>query len=170
MVRTIFRMVVEEFKEHSPELILERINSVLLKEDLEGRFITGLCFKYIEDKEILEVSSAGHDPFIIYRTQEKKMYTYPSDSIVLGVMEDTYEKQLFNFSKDDIGIFYTDGVVEARRENGDFYGLEKLFETIEKNLDSSAKDIGEAIYKDLKDFTKEARQNDDITILIAKGV
>jgi len=170
MVRTIFRMVVEEFKEYSPELILERINSVLLKEDLEGRFITALCFKYTEDTNILEVSSAGHDPFIIYRSLEKKMYTYPSNSIVLGVMEDTYEKQLFNFSKDDIGIFYTDGVVEARRENGDFYGLNKLFETIEKNIDSSAKEIGEGIYKNLKDFTLEAKQNDDITILIARGV
>jgi len=85
-------------------------------------------------------------------------------------MEDIYEKQSFEFLKDDIGIFYTDGVVEARRGNGDFYGLEKLFETIEKNVDFSAKEIGEAIYKDLKDFTMEAKQNDDITILITKGV
>lgn len=40
MVKTIFRMVVEELEENSPEKILERVNTVLLKENLEGRFIT----------------------------------------------------------------------------------------------------------------------------------
>lgn len=170
MVRTIFRMVVEELKEHSPEQILTRINSVLLKEDLEGRFITAVCFKYTEHSKILEVSSAGHDPFIIYRSAEKEMDTYPSNSIVLGIMEEVYEKINIEFKEKDVAIFYTDGVVEARRENGDFYGLKKLFNTIDNNINNNAEEIGKSIYKDLKDFTKEARQNDDITILIAKGV
>lgn len=170
MVRTIFRMVVEELMEFSPEKILERVNSVLLKEDLEGRFITAICFKYQEENNLLEVASAGHDPFIIYRKGEEKLYTYPSQSIVLGVMEDTYEKHSFEFNKDDIAFFYTDGVVEARRENGDFYGLERMFEEFKANTNLSAEEIGKNVYKSLKDFTLEAKQNDDITILIAKGV
>lgn len=170
MVRTMFRMVVEELKEQSPEIILERINSALLKEDLEGRFITALCFRYKEDTNIMEVSSAGHDPFIIYKAKTKETKTYPSDSIVLGVMEEKYEKVVINFEQDDVAVFYTDGVVEARRENGDFYGSKRLFVSLDENLEKSAREIGQFIYSDLKDFTKEARQNDDITILIAKGV
>ena len=170
MVRTIFRMVVEEFREYSPDCILERINSVLLKEDLEGRFITALCFNYNQKANIMEASSAGHDPFIIYRAKTKETESYPSESIVLGVMEDKYEKVILNFEKDDVAVFYTDGVVEARRENGDFYGSKRLFVSLEENLHKSSKEIGEFIYNDLKDFTKEAKQNDDITILIAKGV
>lgn len=170
MVRTMFRMVVEELKEQSPEKILERINSALLKEDLEGRFITALCFRYNQNTSKMEVSSAGHDPFIIYTSTTNETKTYPSDSIVLGVMEEKYEKIILDFQKDDVAVFYTDGVVEARRDNGDFYGSKRLFVSLDENLQKSAKEIGEFIYSDLKDFTKEARQNDDITILIAKGV
>lgn len=169
MVRTIFRMVVEELEEYAPEIILKRVNSVLLKENLGGRFVTALCFKYIEDKNLLETASAGHDPFIIYKYNEKKIYTYPSDNIVLGVMEEDYQRVDLEFTGNDIALFYTDGVVEARRDDGAFYGLDKVFKIIENNIDSDANAIGSALYGDVKNFVQNAKQNDDITILVAKG-
>lgn len=170
MLKTIFRMVVEELKEYSPEKILERINSVLLKENLEGRFITAICFRYFENENRIEMSSAGHDPLIVYKALDKKFDSYGSESLVLGIMEEEYLKTEIKFEKDDIGILYTDGVVEARREDGEFYGREKFFDILEKNVDNSAKEIGKEIYSDLKTFTENAKQNDDITILIVKGV
>ena len=170
MVKTIFRMVVEELKEYSPEKILERVNNVLLKENLEGRFITAICFRYFGDENKIEMSSAGHDPLIVYKALEKSFDTYGSESLVLGIMEEEYTKIEINFVKDDIAIFYTDGVVEARREDGEFYGRERFFETLDNNVINSAEEIGKEIYSNLKTFTDNARQNDDITILIVKGV
>ena len=170
MVKTIFRMVVEELKEYSPEKILERVNNVLLKENLEGRFITAICFRYFGDENKIEMSSAGHDPLIVYKALEKSFDTYGSESLVLGIMEEEYTKIEINFVKDDIAIFYTDGVVEARREDGEFYGRERFFETLDNNVINSAEEIGKEIYSNLKIFTDNARQNDDITILIVKGV
>ena len=170
MVKTIFRMVVEELEENSPEKILERVNTVLLKENLEGRFITAICFRYFGTENKIEMSSAGHDPLIVYKAQEKRFDTYGSESLVLGIMEEEYVKTEIDFMKDDIAIFYTDGVVEARREDGEFYGRERFLETLENNIVNSAEEIGKAIYSNLKIFTENAKQNDDITILIAKGV
>ena len=170
MVKTIFRMVVEELEENSPEKILERVNTVLLKENLEGRFITAICFRYFGTENKIEMSSAGHDPLIVYKAQEKRFDTYGSESLVLVIMEEEYVKTEIDFMKDDIAIFYTDGVVEARREDGEFYGRERFLETLENNIVNSAEEIGKAIYSNLKIFTENAKQNDDITILIAKGV
>ncbi len=106
-------MIVEEFREYRPEEILARINSVLLKENLEGRFVTAACFMLNSAEKRLEVSSAGHDPFLYYNQKEKVLNKYPSNSIVLGVMEEEYERVEINFDKDDLFLFYTDGVAEA---------------------------------------------------------
>ena len=48
-------MVVEELEEYSPEKILERVNAVLLKENLEGRFITAICFRYFGNGNKIEI-------------------------------------------------------------------------------------------------------------------
>lgn len=169
MVRTIFRMIVEELKEFSPEVILNRINAVLLKENIGGRFITAICFAYNQEKETLEFSSAGHDPLIFYNNKKNSFEKYGSDSLVLGVMEEIYTKKEIKFSKDDIAIFYTDGVVEARKENGEFYEVEKFLKSIENKKYCNAGEMVEGIYRDIKTFTEEAKQNDDITILVIKG-
>lgn len=169
IVRTIFRMVVEEFKEHSPEEILTRINSALLKENLEGRFVTATCFMIDNEKNIIEVSSAGHDPFLFYKAFDSSISKYPSSSIVLGVMEEDYEKEVYQYEKGDIFLFYTDGVAEARKESGEFFTLEKVESILKSNGNLNAENLINKIYGELKNFVQEARQNDDITMLAIKG-
>lgn len=169
IVRTIFRMTVEEFKEYSPDKILSRINNVLLKENLEGRFVTAACFMLDSDKRIIETSSAGHDPFLLYKSSDQSMTKFPSSSIVLGVMEDEFEKDIIEYEENDVILFYTDGVVEARKETGEFYTLERLEEVLRNNFDLDAKGIVSTIYSELREFVEEAKQNDDITLLAIKG-
>lgn len=169
IVRTIFRMTVEEFKEYSPDKILSRINNVLLKENLEGRFVTAACFMLDSDKRIIETSSAGHDPFLLYKSSDQSMTKFPSSSIVLGVMEDEFEKDIIEYEENDVILFYTDGVVEARKETGEFYTLERLEEVLRNNFDLDAKGIVSIIYSELREFVEEAKQNDDITLLAVKG-
>lgn len=169
IVRTIFRMVVEEFKEHSPEKILARMNNVLLKESLEGRFVTAACFAINNKKNIMEVSSAGHDPFLFYKAKNREISSHPSNSIVLGIMEEEYEKETFHYEKGDVFLFYTDGVAEARKESGEFFTIEKVEEILKSKGHLDAEKLINSIYGQLKDFVQEARQNDDITLLAVKG-
>ncbi len=169
IVRTIFRMIVEEFREYRPEEILTRINSVLLKENLEGRFVTAACFMLNSTEKRLEVSSAGHDPFLYYNQKEKILRKYPSESIVLGIMEEVYERIEIDFDIDDLFLFYTDGVAEARKDDGEFFTLERVEKFVKENFEKNSEDFIKSLYGNLKDFVKDAKQNDDITLLAIKG-
>ncbi len=169
IVRTIFRMIVEEFREYRPEEILTRINSVLLKENLEGRFVTAACFMLNSSEARLEVSSAGHDPFLYYNQKEGVLKKYPSSSIVLGIMEEEYERIEINFDKDDLFLFYTDGVAEARKDDGEFFTLERVEDFVKNNFEKNSEEFIKNLYSQLKEFVEDAKQNDDITLLAIKG-
>lgn len=169
MVRTIFRMVVTKLKETSPEKVLKIVNDVLLTENLEGKFITASCFKLNSAEQVIEVSNAGHDPLLHYKNSTAEMLEYMEGGTVLGFLEEVYEKEIIKYEKDDILMFYTDGVVEARSLDGDFFEFERLKENIINFKDESALEIINGLYRNIKDFTSGNKQNDDITIIAIKG-
>ena len=62
----------------------------------------------------------------------------------------------------------TDGIWEAFDHQKNYYGIERFCELIRKHAALSAKSILEAVFADIKTFTLGARQEDDITLVIAK--
>ena len=71
----------------------------------------------------------------------------------------------------NFNISFNKNTIKKLYNNQDILGgRERFFDILEKNVANSAKEIGKEIYYDLKTFTENAKQNDDITILIVKGV
>jgi sigma-B regulation protein RsbU (phosphoserine phosphatase) len=64
----------------------------------------------------------------------------------------------------DILIGYTDGVTEARSLNGDFYTKKRL-QSLLKQPVASAPELIESIKTSLFNYTENAPQSDDITLL-----
>jgi sigma-B regulation protein RsbU (phosphoserine phosphatase) len=88
----------------------------------------------------------------------------------LGV-DDQYQYE--EFVEPDIGAgqiiaIGTDGIWEASDHQKNAYGIERFCEVIRKHAALSAKSILEAVFTDIKTFTLGARQEDDITLVIAK--
>lgn len=168
MVRVMFRTIVDQLEKPEPEKILQYINQALLKEDLDGRFVTATCFKI--ENNVIDISNAGHDPYIYYEKNRNKLSIHPSDEIVLGLMEENYNKKSFKITDGDIFFFYTDGVVEARNEKGDFYEINKLIDSINLNNMKSPEQLIATIENDIKEFMGNVdHQHDDITMLMVKG-
>jgi sigma-B regulation protein RsbU (phosphoserine phosphatase) len=63
---------------------------------------------------------------------------------------------------------YTDGVSEALDPGGDFYGTERLLATTTRSATGTARAITNDLLRDVKMFTADAPQSDDITILTLK--
>ena len=68
----------------------------------------------------------------------------------------------------DTMTLYTDGVTEARNENGDFFGEERFIQTMDQQDYTSIEDLHNAINGAISDFVKETPQSDDITFLTVK--
>lgn len=171
MVRTIFRMVVFENNALDPGEILKRINMVLCSEDLDGRFVTAMCFKIISDEKIIKLSDAGHGNMLIYRAGKKAIEKFESESTVLGIMaEEEYSTVSIPILKDDIMLLYTDGVTDEREISGEFFGSERLEEILRQENKYPAEFITRRIYRQVFKFLNGNVQSDDITIVTVKGV
>ncbi|MDO8536138.1 MAG: PP2C family protein-serine/threonine phosphatase, partial [Candidatus Omnitrophota bacterium] len=72
------------------------------------------------------------------------------------------------FDKDDVFVFYTDGITEAMDERSELYGKERLAALIESKKDLSPADLLSAIEKDVRSFEPKAKQHDDMTLIVIK--
>jgi len=64
-------------------------------------------------------------------------------------------------------VFYTDGLVEARRGREE-YGPERLLRGLEAHAALSAPELGERLLADLEGFLDEAVPADDVTLIVVK--
>ncbi|HEX6387000.1 MAG TPA: SpoIIE family protein phosphatase, partial [Anaerolineae bacterium] len=65
-------------------------------------------------------------------------------------------------------IFYTDGLTEARNAAGQFFGEERLRETMVAAAPGSAGDLLDTIVSAVADFTGITPQADDFTLVVVR--
>jgi sigma-B regulation protein RsbU (phosphoserine phosphatase) len=87
----------------------------------------------------------------------------------LGVARDAeYTVNRQNIAPGQIILIATDGIWEARNSDGEMYGKEKVYEIIRQNAQAGANDIQRAILASLKAFRKDAKLEDDMTMVVVK--
>jgi len=67
-------------------------------------------------------------------------------------------------------VLHTDGILEAQDRARNLYGEERLLQLLER-LDVgalSAREIRDAIFNDVQQFTASAPQHDDMTVVVVK--
>ena len=63
---------------------------------------------------------------------------------------------------------YTDGVTEAMSVENELFGEDRLEAVLKKNKDMFPRSVGVAVRRAITDYTQDAEQSDDITMLILK--
>ena len=64
-------------------------------------------------------------------------------------------------------VLFTDGVTEARRSDGEFYGEDRLRECLRRTHGSSAESVAEAVRDEAIDF-QDGVSRDDIAVLVLR--
>jgi serine phosphatase RsbU (regulator of sigma subunit) len=115
------------------------------------------------------ISSAGHPaPIIVRREGGVELPEIPGT--VLGVVDDPrLEESSIELDVGDTLVFVTDGVEEARDEDGSFFGRERLEESIRRAAGSgrsvTAAALVAAIRTDVETFCGSRTLRDDVIIL-----
>ena len=166
LVAMITQVVIKQtlINNHDPSEVLFSLNNQLCVNNPESMFITLWLGIYNKTNKKLIFSNAGHNPPLI-KEKGKFKYLDIESGIALGVMED------FQYGDEEIIIeeelvTYTDGITDANNNNNEMYGEERLLEFF--NGFKSDKDPILPLLKDIKDFTKDAEQFDDMTLLYLK--
>ena len=63
-------------------------------------------------------------------------------------------------------VVYSDGVSEARGPDGDFYGVQRLRRVVKANAACNWEQLHDAILDDVRAFTQDTPQADDITLVV----
>jgi len=63
-------------------------------------------------------------------------------------------------------VIYSDGVSEARGPGNKFYGVDRLLRVVKLNATATCEQMHDAILDDLRAFTQDTPQADDITLVV----
>ena len=87
----------------------------------------------------------------------------------VGLLEAaTYEVNTTQLRSGDKVIIYTDGLTDAASEEGVLFGTKRLLGVIGRLQNANCSDLHQGILEHLEDFTREAEQNDDVTLLVVE--
>ena len=149
---------------HSPAKILEEYNNSLAQKNPRNMFITTFIAIYDPERGTLTYSNAGHNiPYVI---SDRLIPLDKAHGIAAGLFSgEKYENATLDLHNGDVLFMYTDGVNEAVGSEGGFYSVERLEKGLRYYIDNPRFDLVENLLCDLKDFTGNAPQSDDITMM-----
>jgi len=157
----------------SPAEILKKTNRLFCDNAPRGIFIS-LIYGIIDvEEEVFHFARAGHNPIIKINARRAEVDELQPQGIGIGLTKsDVFDKNIeevkLKFSKDDVLVLYTDGIVEALNENHKFYGTHRLNNLLQSNKKLSANDILQKLSRDIETYIGKAKQHDDMTMMIMK--
>ncbi|MCU0603905.1 MAG: SpoIIE family protein phosphatase [Desulfobacterales bacterium] len=154
----------------SAEIVTEMNRHLVRDVTDSGRFMTLSFVRFEPASRSLRWVRAGHPPALLYDPAAERFRELGGRGLPLGV-DDQYQYQ--EYAEADLGVgqiiaIGTDGIWEASDRQKNYYGIERFREVIHRHAALNAKEILEAVFADIKTFTLGARQEDDITLVIAK--
>jgi len=158
---------------NQPSELLIRTNEILYETLERKTFISMLMASLNSKSQTLSFARAGHCPLLYYNAVQNKAELLQPKGIGVGLEKGTIFKELLaeqkiSYNKDDIFVFYTDGLSEARDREGNEYGDTRLVDLIEKNAQQSAPELKEIVIDSILSFLEGNSLSDDLTLLLVK--
>ncbi len=168
MCRSALRSVAPG--EISPSKVMAAVNRQLFPDIREDMFISMAYSVLDASNGKLTLSRAGHDPALLFRRESGKVELLRSPGLALGidggaVFERVTRDQEIELTSGDCVLFYTDGVKEAVDAEEEEFGMERMSEAFRLAAPLGAEAILIRMQEELKLFTGEGPQMDDITLV-----
>ena len=167
--RSVFRVISSE--EVRPAGTLSRSNSYIAADASSGKgmFITVLYLLYDKRAKQMTYANAGHYPPLWFRGKEKTFVELTMSGVPVGILSgQAYQEETIQLASQDLLVMYTDGVIEARAESGEMFGVERLKGLIERNSGLGARDLFAKIESGIKEFIGQAPPFDDLTLMVIR--
>ena len=146
--------------------LLIQLNNEICETISRGMFVTMLVGIYDSNKKEMLLSSAGHEPPIIF-SKDGSFTNYTEAGPPLGIMPNTkYTEHTISFADSSMYIF-TDGITEIKNPNGEMLGSEGFENYIKKYQETPNNERLKTI---IDDILKTGHiQKDDLTIVVVDG-
>jgi sigma-B regulation protein RsbU (phosphoserine phosphatase) len=126
---------------HRPSELLAELDTAVNRHETD-RFCTLVLVRLRRDDEgwSATISSGGHPPAVLVRRgQHPEQVVVPGT--IIGVLSNaTFEERELRLGPGDALLLYTDGVTEARNQDGDFFGTDRLLDCLRRHAARTAVD------------------------------
>lgn len=155
------------YNNESLSTIISKVNEELCKNNDSSMFVTSwIGILDIETGKLVYVN-AGHDYPLIMKNNE--YFELKSESnLVLGVMEEEYMEHEIIISSGDRILLFTDGVTDSISPENEFYGVDRLLNSLKDSNNLSVEDTLASVKKSVNKFTQNQDRFDDFTMLLVE--
>jgi sigma-B regulation protein RsbU (phosphoserine phosphatase) len=163
--RTFRRRLEKE--RSTPASVLAGMNRILHERNLEEYYCT-LCYAMFEFKKQTVTFANSGLPYPI-RCTDGKAAQIDMPGVPLGSFgTSTYDDLVVPLASGDVFVLCSDGISEAFDETGREFGAARLIEVVERNATRTAKEIVGEIFGAVQQFSGDAEQSDDRTVVVLK--
>ena len=165
MGKHILRTYAREYQ--SPAEVLAKTND-LICEDTSVELFISLFYGVVDlNTMTLTYASAGCEPPILYKHNDRSSSALIADGILLGIRSgSSYEERTTSLEVGDTLALYTDGLPEASL-NGERFGTGRIADAIGVNAHLGAQHVVNSLHDALLAFT-HGRIPDDVAIVAVK--
>ena len=155
----------------SPAEGISRANQLICAESTYGFFVTLFYALLDPPTGDLTYVNAGHNPPLLYSSNEGQLITLTRTGIPLGIEPgSTFEQQLVRLEPEDFLLLYTDGVIDAYDNRDQEFGMPRLEQVLRDNRNAPATEIITAVDSALTAHVGTTVPYDDITFVVLKRI
>ena len=165
--RTLIRAT--GLRDVKPSECISYTNNLIAEESASSMFVTAFYGIYNIKTGEVTYTNAGHNPPYVVRANGSIERLPMSKNIIVGFIENfQFSEETLHLEPGDTLLLYTDGVTEAVDAELKEYGEERVETLLKNTTQMGCQEMIDAVKADVKAFTEEAEQSDDITLLAIK--
>ena len=165
--RTLLRTFAADYPAE-PERVLHIANQRLLGDVDAGMFVTVFYGVLDPPSGRLTYCNAGHHPpYLLLPGNPPAEQGLPRTGMALGVEANAaWSVEAIQIPPGALLLLYTDGIVEAQNPGGDFFGTERMLNSVRHLLGKPAAQIDLTLLASIDTFAAGAPQSDDIALAV----
>ncbi len=169
ITKTLLKAIAMDGRD--PKACMTYVNALLYPQSLAEVFVTS-CYGILNTQSgSFEYTTTGHFPPYVIRQNDSIELLDPIRNVGLCMTKDfEYQSKTITLQPGDSIFMYTDGLNEAAGKDGRLFtdeGVESaLLQTVQQDNLFTIKERVDHIVNTVKEFTEDAPQSDDLTLLM----
>lgn len=157
----------------SPKDVMVHINETLCRNLDRQTFISLIYSVFDVKKNEVVFARAGHCPLLYHSGEQSVCELLEPPGLGLGLDDsatfaEVLREQRLKLKREDIFIFYTDGVTEARNADDEEFKEGRLRDLVVRSSKQTARQIRETLVQEVTKFVGSSKYHDDFTFVVAK--
>ncbi len=157
----------------SPKDLLIQTNKILYQTLDSKTFISALFGVFDFSKKLFTFCRAGHCPLLYWSNKKNDIYLIEPPGLALGLdsgkhFEKNLAEETIQLNAEDIFIFFTDGINEARDDHQQEFEEQRLCDILYEHHHQTASAIKNIIIDKIENFVGGHKQHDDMTTVVIK--